>query len=113
MDAEQLIIHFHELTSKRVNLERRNKELFCEKIKNKSEATSCIGNLIDQLTSERCRGPEEVFTELLSKNSCCMCRQIWKNKCEIKAYSKQIGITKNRMHALAKKLSQKNRPTMQ
>ncbi len=105
MDAEQLIVHFHELTSKRIKLEKINKGLYCEKVKNKSETSSCIGNLIDHLRSEGERVPEEVFSEILSKNGCRACRQIWKNKREIRSYSKQIGTTKNKMHALAKKLN--------
>lgn len=106
MDAEELIIRFHELTTKRIRLKKINSGLFCEIVRSNPESESCIGTLSDELIfSERHHVPEKVFSERLSTKGCPACIEIWRNKCEIKSYSRQIGAIKNRMHALAKKIT--------
>lgn len=105
MDAEELIIQFHNLAVKKIKAEEKNRGLFCERERGNVESGSCIGTLIDQLISEGHIVPEKVFSERLSKEGCPACIETWKNKCEIKSYSRQIGAIKNRMHVLAKKLT--------
>ncbi|MFA7000004.1 MAG: hypothetical protein WC241_02695 [Candidatus Paceibacterota bacterium] len=107
MDAEQLIIQFHELAYKRNDLKRVNSQLFCERTRKSKGSRSCIGELIERIRSEEDRMSETEFAERLSKHGCPICEQIWGNRCRIKQYSKQIGATKNKMHALAKRIDKK------
>jgi len=106
MNAEQLIIQFHELTCKRNELKKSNSELFCERTRNAIGSRSCIGELIEEIRYED-RMSEKEFAERLSKNGCSVCNEIWNNRTQIKQYSKKIGATKNKMHVLAKRIGAK------
>ena len=92
-----------ELSCKRNELKKINSQLFCEKARDVA-SNSCIGELIEQIRHEETLLPENDFRERLLKYACPVCLEIWENKSQIKKYSKKIGIIKNKMHALAKRI---------